>query len=239
MNDMILRTEGITRIFKNGVTEVCALNNVSINVKRGELMVLRGRSGSGKTTLLNILSALDMPTAGKVYFEDREITMLSQAKRDILRRNEMSFVFQSVALMGQMNAFENVDFGLRIAGYPAKDRRQRAEECLTLVGLKSRMNHRPAELSGGEQQRVAIARAIAHHPKMLFADEPTGTLDSAMGLQVMKLFRELVASEGITLIMSTHDPNMMELADHVYSIQDGVIIDETFNPEAATAFKEG
>ena len=234
----IIWTENINRIFKTGDTQVHALKDVSIQVNPGELLVLRGRSGSGKTTLMNILSALDTPTSGKVYVEGKEITALPEAARDELRRTDMSFVFQSVALMSQMNAYENVEFGLRIAGYPAKDRQKRAEEALTLVGLKQRMRHRPAEMSGGEQQRVAIARAIAHHPKVLFADEPTAELDTAMGLQVMRLFRELVANEGVTMIMTTHDPNMMELADHVYSIQDGAIIEETYNAEAAAAFKE-
>ena len=234
----IIYTENINRIFKTGETEVHALKDVNIQVNQGELLILRGRSGSGKTTLMNILSALDAPTSGKVYVQGKEITALPMAARDELRRTEMSFIFQSVALMSQMSAYENVEFGLRIAGYPAKDRKKRAEECLTMVGLKQRMHHRPAELSGGEQQRVAIARAIAHHPKVLFADEPTAELDSAMGLQVMRLFRELVAKEGVTMVMTTHDPNMMELADHVYHIDDGAIIEETFHPDAAEMFKE-
>lgn len=225
----IITTENINRVFKTGTTTVQALRNVNIVINANELLVLRGRSGSGKTTLMNILSALDAPTSGKVFVEGMEITALPEASRDELRRVDMSFIFQSVALMSQMNAYENVEFGLRIAGYPVKERQKRAIECLTLVGLKQRMHHRPAEMSGGEQQRVAIARAIAHRPKVLFADEPTAELDTATGLQVMRLFRELVAQEGVTVVMTTHDPNMMELADHVYSIQDGEIVDEKYN----------
>lgn len=234
----IIWTQDINRVFKTGTTKVQALSDVSIRVNPGELMVLRGRSGSGKTTLMNILSALDAPTSGKVFVQGKELTAMNESDRDNLRRTQMSFVFQSVALMSQMNAYENVEFGLRIAGFSAKERQKRAEECLALVGLKQRMRHRPAEMSGGEQQRVAIARAIAHNPKVLFADEPTAELDTAMGLQVMRLLRELVENEGVTVVMTTHDPNMMELADHVYSMQDGAIVDERYNAEAAAAFKE-
>ena len=234
----IIWTQDINRVFKTGTTKVQALSDVSIRVNPGELMVLRGRSGSGKTTLMNILSALDAPTSGKVFVQGKELTAMNESDRDNLRRTQMSFVFQSVALMSQMNAYENVEFGLRIAGFSAKERQKRAEECLALVGLKQRMRHRPAEMSGGEQQRVAIARAIAHNPKVLFADEPTAELDTAMGLQVMRLLRELVENEGVTVVMTTHDPNMMELAYHVYSMQDGAIVDERYNAEAGAAFKE-
>jgi putative ABC transport system ATP-binding protein len=138
----------------------------------------------------------------------------------------MGFVFQSLALVATMSAFENVDFGLRVAGFGARGRGQRAEDCLGQVGLRPRMHHRPAELSGGEQQRVAIARAIAHKPHVVFADEPTAELDTHMGLQVMKLFRSLIDAEGITIVMSTHDPGMMDLADRVFTLEDGEIVDE-------------
>ena len=135
-------------------------------------------------------------------------------------------MFQSVALMATMSAYENVEFGMRIAGVSAAERKDRALQSLELVGLSKRVNHRPQEMSGGEQQRVAIARAIAHRPKIIFADEPTAELDSAMGLYVMKAFKDLIATEGITIVMTTHDPNMMEIADRVYTLQDGVVIDE-------------
>ena len=154
---------------------------------------------------------------------------MHEAQRDNLRLKNVGFVFQSVALISLLSAYENVEFAMRLAGVERKLWQKRAEECLSLVGLKSRMRHRPAELSGGEQQRVAIARAIAHRPKVIFADEPTAELDTHMGLQVMKLFRELIVSEGITIVMTTHDPNMMDLADHVYELGDGAIIDETDN----------
>lgn len=237
MENTIISTDSINRIFHSGAETIHALRDVTIDVFPGTLTVLKGRSGSGKTTLMNILGALDKPNDGKVFFSGREITAMGEAQRDTLRLKDVGFVFQSVALIGQMSAYENVEFALRLCGAPRKEWRSRVEECLSFVGLKARMRHRPGELSGGEQQRVAIARAIAHRPRVIFADEPTAELDTIMGLQVMKLFRQLVRKEGITIVMTTHDPNMMELADHVYSLEDGAIVDETFNtfPEEAGA----
>ena len=224
--DLMMRTQNLCREYHSGQEVVHALNNVSINIPAGKLTILRGRSGSGKTTLLNSLGALDYPTSGEIWFEDKDITKLSEHERDEFRRLNTGYVFQSVALMATMSAYENVEFGMRIAGVPAAERKERALQSLDLVGLSKRVNHRPQEMSGGEQQRVAIARAIAHHPKIIFADEPTAELDTAMGLYVMKAFKDLIATEGITIIMTTHDPNMMEIADRVYTLQDGVVIDE-------------
>ena len=223
---MILKTEHVDRIFHSGKETVHALKDISIDVEKGTLTMLRGRSGSGKTTLMNILGALDKPTNGKVYIDDAEITGMSEYKRDCIRREKVGFVFQSVALISNMSAYENVEFGMRICGVAEKNRKARAEECLNMVGLGKRMSHRPQEMSGGEQQRVAIARAMAHKPAVIFADEPTAELDSAMGLHVIQLFRTLIRDEGITIVMTTHDPNMMELADHVYTLEDGEIIDK-------------
>ena len=223
---MILRTEDVCKTYRSGDMIVDALKDINVKIEEGKLTMLRGRSGSGKTTLMNLLGALDQPTSGKIYFKDQEITALSETKRDLLRRSEMGFVFQSVALISNMSAYENVEFGLRLAGAPAAERRERAEQCLELVGLGKRMTHRSHELSGGEQQRVAIARAIAHKPGLIFADEPTAELDTNMGLLVMQLFKKLVAEEGLTILMTTHDPNMVELADRVYVLDDGVIVDE-------------
>ncbi len=220
----IITTENVCRDFGSGKECVHALKNISIEIQEGTLTMLRGRSGSGKTTLMNSMGALDHPTSGKIFMDGREITAMSERKRDKLRCREVGFVFQSVALISSMSAFENVDFGMRISGVPAAERRKRAEECLTLVGLGKRMSHRPHELSGGEQQRVAIARAIAHAPKVLFADEPTAELDTQMGLRVVGMFKDLIRERGLTIIMTTHDPNMMELADHVYTLEDGEII---------------
>lgn len=220
----IIRTDNVFRQFQSGRDIVNALSDVSIEIKPGALTILRGRSGSGKTTLINLLGALDKPTTGAIFFDDQEISQISELKRDLLRKNHMGFVFQSIALIPLMSAYENVDFGLRIVDFDPKERKKRAEECLTIVGLHKRMHHRPQELSGGEQQRVAIARAIVHHPKVVFADEPTAELDTNMGLQVMKVFKSLVQDEGLTVVMATHDPSMMDIADCVYTLEDGMVV---------------
>ncbi|NMA96452.1 MAG: ABC transporter ATP-binding protein, partial [Clostridiales bacterium] len=205
----IIKTEGLYRDFKSGDNIVHALKDINISIQPGTLTILRGRSGSGKTTLLNLLGALDKPTRGEIYFEEDNIVKLSESKRDSLRRNDMGFIFQSVALISLMSAYENVDFGLRVSKYNKKKRQERVKECLSFVGLSKRIQHMPHELSGGEQQRVAIARAIAHRPRVLFADEPTAEVDTVMGLKIMKVFRDLVEKEGVTIVMTTHDPNMM------------------------------
>lgn len=218
----IIRTESVSRTFKSGSQSVHALKDISIEVMPGAITILKGPSGSGKTTLINLLGALDTPTSGKVFLNGKEISRMPEAKKVEIRRKDMGFIFQSVALVSLMSAYENVDFALRLSGFK-KGRDKRAEECLNLVGLKKRMHHRPAELSGGEQQRVTIARAISHEPRVIFADEPTAMLDTHMGLQVMKLFRRLTESQKATIVMTTHDPNMIELAERVYTIEDGMI----------------
>ena len=219
----IVCAKQVTRSFRLGRNVVFALRQVSIEVEPQTFSILKGPSGSGKTTLINLLGALDYPTEGDVFFDQRQINRLGDGQRDELRRLEMGFVFQSVALIPLMSAFENVDFSLRIAGFEAKNRQERAEECLALVGLHKRMKHMPHELSGGEQQRVAIARSIAHRPKVIFADEPTGELDTHMGLQIVRIFKKLVSDENVTVVMSSHDPNIEELADVVFALEDGRI----------------
>ncbi len=220
---IIYRTEDLCRQFTSGSETITVLNKINLQLAARSLTMLKGRSGSGKTTLINLLGTLDMPTSGKIYFQDQEICSMSSRRRDQLRRENMGFIFQSVALIASMTAYENVEFALRIAGVDNRQRRERAEEVLSLVGLGSRMKHRTQELSGGEQQRVAIARAIAHRPTVVFADEPTAELDTNMGLQVVSLLRSLVRQEGLTVIMTTHDPNMIELADQVISLDEGVM----------------
>ncbi len=222
----IITTADLCKDFHTGGEVIHALKNVNIEIKPGKLTVLRGRSGSGKTTLINLLGGLDVPTKGKIYFKGKEISGMSNSRRERLRRKSFGFIFQSVAIISVMSAYENVEFGLRIAGFDPKLRKKRAEESLALVGLAKRMHHRAHELSGGEQQRVAIARAIAHRPEVIFADEPTAELDTHMGLQVVKLFKTLIEKEGITIVMTTHDPSMMEVADCVYTLEDGEVVDE-------------
>ena len=239
--------QNIKRYFKAGDgATVHALDGVSMEIKKGTLAILKGRSGSGKTTLLNILSALDMPTEGSVQFLDKNLEQMTEKDREILRRYEMGFVFQSIALIPTMTAYENVEFALRLAKNKRQIRKNltdmdndigdakndvinenmhdRVPELLERVGLSKRMDHMPDQLSGGEQQRVAIARAVVHRPKVVFADEPTGALDTAAGFEVMRLFRELIGDEDITIVMTTHDPNLMELGDEVFELSDGIVI---------------
>lgn len=214
-------------MFPVGDGEFYALKHVDIDIPAGKLTILKGRSGSGKTTLMNILSALDAPTEGDVSFDGQVYSEMEDAQKEQLRRKEIGFVFQAVALIPIMNAYENVDFAMRLAELEltAKEVDERIRETLALVGMEERMRHMPGQMSGGEQQRVAIARAVAHRPKVVFADEPTGALDTESGLRVMQLFRNLIEKEGVTIVMTTHDPNLMELGDVVYELEDGEIID--------------
>ena len=223
----MIEARNITRMFPVGDGDFYALKHVDIDIPAGKLTILKGRSGSGKTTLMNILSALDAPTEGDVSFDGQVYSEMEDAQKEQLRRKEIGFVFQAVALIPIMNAYENVDFAMRLAEpeLTAKEVDERIRETLVLVGMEERMRHMPGQMSGGEQQRVAIARAVAHQPKVVFADEPTGALDTESGLRVMQLFRNLIEKEGVTIVMTTHDPNLMELGDVVYELEDGEIID--------------
>ena len=223
----MIEARNITRVFPVGDGDFYALKHVDIDIPAGKLTILKGRSGSGNTTLMNILSALDAPTEGDVSFDGQVYSEMEDAQKEQLRRKEIGFVFQAVALIPIMNAYENVDFAMRLAEpeLTAKEVDERIRETLALVGMEERMRHMPGQMSGGEQQRVAIARAVAHRPKVVFADEPTGALDTESGLRVMQLFRNLIEKEGVTIVMTTHDPNLMELGDVVYELEDGEIID--------------
>lgn len=224
MKDIIIHTKGIQRFFPvAGGGEFQALKDINIQIPKKSLTILRGRSGSGKTTLMNILGALDKPTSGTIYFNEQEITKFRNRQIELLHRKDIGFVFQSVSLIPIMTAYENVEFALRLSGFKG-DRTKRVEESLKLVGLGGRMHHMPQELSGGEQQRVAIARAIAHRPMVIFADEPTAELDSNSSLTVMKLFKDLISKEGITIVMTTHDTGLMEAGDVVYELEDGEVV---------------
>ncbi len=233
--EVLLKAENVSRDFTVGESIVHALTDVNLEVSEGKLVCLRGRSGSGKTTLINILGALDRQSGGTVLFDGEDVGKMSDSERDLLRRRKLAFVFQSVALISTMTAYENVEFALRLAGAPITERSKRAKECLARVGLEKRMKHRPGELSGGEQQRVAIARAVAHKPRIIFADEPTAALDTQTGIAVVRLFRELVKDDGITIVMTTHDEMMMELADLVYTLDDGRITQTVVNEIPADA----
>ncbi|WP_239618513.1 ABC transporter ATP-binding protein [Cohnella mopanensis] len=220
----IIRVDGVKRVFGKGSGAVTVLKGVDIRLPSGKLVAFKGRSGSGKTTLINLLSALDSPTEGTILFDGRDLTSMTNKQRDAVRKTEMGLIFQSFALIPLMSAYENVEFVLRIAGVPAHERKSAAIQALDHVGLKPRMHHRPFEMSGGEQQRTAIARAIAHKPKLILADEPTAELDSRTGLHIIKVFRDLVEQSGITIALTTHDPAIMEIVDHVYELEDGQIV---------------
>lgn len=226
MRECMIKAENIKRGFavpgeKNEM--FWALKGVDVSVDAGELTILRGRSGSGKTTLMNILSALDDPTEGNVWIRGNDVSKMNRKEKDRMRRKEIGFVFQSVALIPMMSVYENVEFALRLAGYEG-DHSKRVEECLKLVGLWQRATHMPQELSGGEQQRVAIARAIAHRPKILFADEPTAELDTNTALTVMKTFRALLENEDVAILMTTHDMGLLSFADKIYHLEEGVLV---------------
>lgn len=216
----IIEIQHVNRIFPVSGGEFQALKDIEISVPEGTLAILKGRSGSGKTTLMNIVGALDYPTSGMVMIDGKDITKMSERNREKLRRTEFGFVFQAVSLIPTMNAFQNVEFSLRMAGVKS-GRKERVEECLKRVGLASRMKHMPAEMSGGEQQRVAIARAIAHHPRILFADEPTAELDSAMAAEVVQMFQEITKKEHVTIVMTTHDTGLMDAGDMLIELQNG------------------
>ena len=222
----IIELINIKRSFRVGSETIYALKGINLSIEKGKLTMLCGPSGSGKTTLMNIAGALDKPNEGKVIFNGQDIATLSKSENDYLRRNKIAFVFQSVALMSLMSAYENVEYGLRINKIPIHDRKKRVEECLDMVGLLKRAKHMPGEMSGGEQQRVAIARAIAHRPEIIFADEPTAELDSTMGLHVVKLLKKMIEKEKLTVVMTTHDQDIAQFADVQYRMQDGDIIYE-------------
>lgn len=220
----LLTVTDVERTFQVGGSPLHVLKGIHLELKERQLVMLKGRSGSGKTTLLNCLGGLDTPSKGEIMFNGLHFHSMSDNQRTIVRRQHMGFIFQAFALMPLLSARENVELSLRMAGVPRAQWKDRVAECLELVGLERRMNHRPFELSGGEQQRVAIAKAIAHKPMLLLADEPTAELDSGMSAQIMAVFQNIIRTEQVTICMTTHDPTILEVADHVYEMVDGKFI---------------
>jgi len=220
----LLRVSGVERSFPVGGQPLHVLKGIDMQLLPRQLVMLRGRSGSGKTTLLNLIGGLDQPTKGEIVFRGHAFHRMSDDARTVVRREDMGFIFQAFALMPLLSAYENVELSLRMANRPRAEWKSRVTECLELVGLAKRMHHRPFELSGGEQQRVAIAKAIAHRPKLLLADEPTAELDSQMAAQIMSVFQTIIETERVTICMTTHDPTILEVADHVYEMVDGKFI---------------
>lgn len=224
IRETILEVKDVHRSFMVGSDRLDVLKSINLNIEQGTFNLLLGPSGSGKTTLLNIIGTLDKPDQGEILYKQKDVSRLSESKRDKFRRNNLGYIFQSVALVANMTAYENIDFFLRIAGLNYKERAKRIKECLQFVGLDKRMGHFPSQMSGGEQQRVAIARSISHKPPLILADEPTAELDTETGIRIIKLFKKMVEQEGITIIMCTHDRNIIEMADHVFEMEDGVIV---------------
>ena len=218
-----IRVVGVSRAFHGGGGLVQAIREVTLEVPAGQFLALVGRSGSGKTTLLNLIAGLDRPDSGQVFIGDDEVSSFSEPQLTALRRHTLGFVFQSFGLLPLLSAAENVELALRIAGMGLRERSERTRELLEVVGLTRRANHRPYELSGGEQQRVAVARALANHPRVIIADEPTGELDSATGAQIFALLRS-VANEGVTIVTATHDPFVMQQVDRVEELSDGRLL---------------
>jgi putative ABC transport system ATP-binding protein len=214
---------------------VHAVRDVTVQVSRGELVALRGRSGSGKTTFLSLVGALDRPTHGRVWVDGAVVSELPESQLIDLRRRKIGFVFQAFGLLPVLSAAENVEVPLRLVRADPRRRDRRVRELLEMVGLGARARHRPHELSGGEQQRVAIARALANQPDLLLADEPTGQLDSQTGRGVMVLLQQLVHAEGVTAIVATHDPSLIDLADRVVELHDGRVVDAAPDGAAESA----
>jgi len=223
LNDFIFLSN-ISKIYSSGKVKVQALDNVFLKVDKGEFVAIMGPSGSGKSTLLHIIGFLDKPTSGKYFFQGEDTSNFDEDKLSFLRNRFIGFVFQFFNLLPRLNAFENVELPLIYAGISKKERKKRVEEVLEKVNIIHRANHRPSELSGGEQQRVAIARALVTGAEIILADEPTGNLDTKTGEEIMKLFKKL-NDEGKTIIVVTHDPKVASFADRIIKIIDGKIVE--------------
>jgi len=230
----LIELRDIHKTYHMGDIEVPVLKGVSLTVGEGELVALMGTSGSGKSTLMNILGCLDRPTSGQYWLEGREVSKLTTDERAVLRNGKLGFVFQNFNLLARTSALENVMMPLSYAARQFSDNemRQRAMEMLTRVGLADRLNHEPSQLSGGQQQRVAIARALVNHPRLLFADEPTGNLDFRTSEEVLRMFQELNEKEGLTIILVTHDANVAQHTNRIIHIHDGTIVDGAFAAQA-------
>ena len=229
----VAKTENVTRVYKIGTVETQALRGDSLSIENGEFAALVGPSGSGKTTLLQLLGCLDRPTSGRVLINGKDVSQLNRNQRADMRRGTIGFIFQFFALIPTLTAYENVELPLLLTGKPPAERKERVTGLLESVGLPERANHRPDQLSGGEQQRVAVARALAGSPSMILADEPTANLDTANGEAVMETMVRLNKETGVTFIFATHDPRVIKYARRVITLRDGVIADNGAPPKGA------
>ncbi|KAA1282441.1 MAG: ABC transporter ATP-binding protein [SAR202 cluster bacterium] len=223
-NGPVIEAVGVSRVFGSGDAVVTALSVISLTVERGDFLAVTGRSGSGKTTLLNLLSGLDKPSSGSVMFDGKDLAEFSETNLVEMRRHKIAFVFQSFGLMPLLSAQENVELPLHIGGVSWRERRDRANKALVAVGLATRARHRPFELSGGEQQRVSIARALVTGPEVVFADEPTGELDTVTARSISDTLGEVAASRRATVIVATHDLDLAVKAQRRLDLVDGVIV---------------
>jgi putative ABC transport system ATP-binding protein len=224
-SDSFVKTEDLTRIYSSGTIRVVALKDVSLSLDQGQFFGVTGASGSGKSTLMNLLAGLDRPSSGSIKVQGKLISELDKDELALYRRHQVGMIFQSFNLVSSYSALENVAFPLLFAGVAKKERAKRAEQMLEKVGLYPRKDHRPSELSGGEQQRVAIARALINQPKILLADEPTGNLDSKTSRQIVQILSELNKKQGLTVIMISHEESLLdEFADDVIHLQDGKVV---------------
>ena len=220
----LVEIQDISKIYNPGENEVRALDHISLTIQKGEFVAIIGQSGSGKSTLLNMLAGLEKPTRGEVIVAGKHIEQMKENELVKFRGENVGFIFQSFHLMGTMNALENVALPLTFRGEPRKERIKKADRMLDLVSLEKHKKHLPNQLSGGQQQRVSVARALVNDPKIIFADEPTGNLDSHTSEEVMKLMQQVVRQQKKTLVMVTHDNHLATYADRVFHISDGKII---------------
>jgi putative ABC transport system ATP-binding protein len=226
-----IHVEQVSRHFQMGKTLIRAVDDVSLEVARGEFLALLGSSGSGKSTLLNLMAGLDRPTAGAIHVEDRDLARMTSLELARYRSRTVGMVFQSFNLLPRMTLEENVELPLRLAEVDRAERAERVREALVRVHLEKRTAHRPGELSGGEQQRTALARALVNRPPILLADEPTGNLDSATGGEIMELFREINGTLGTTIVMVTHErPLAEQFADRIVTMADGKLVSDGREP---------
>ncbi len=231
MSEQVLKIENVTKAFALGKTKIQPLSNLTLEVKRGEFTAIMGPSGSGKTTLLNLIGCIDKPTEGKIHIDGIDIARLPESKLYKIRRDKIGFVFQNFNLLTYLNARENIELAMELAGKFKGQRKQRALELLAIVGLSGREQHRPQRLSQGEQQRVAIARALANDPAIILADEPTGNLDARNKQEIVKLLSDLNKKQGTTILMVTHDEQVASYTERMLILNEGRIIQEKTNSE--------